>query len=100
MSKFDKFLKGLMIFVGHLTFWTIVLAALAVSGNAFYEVLTGTVGFEKWVAILGAVVVDAAAIWLGHHTTVLAKLEDDTTNAKYATWFIILLSLSVNFYHG
>jgi hypothetical protein len=81
-------------------FWIITATALVVSGNATYEVLTGTVGIQTYIALAAAVVIDAAAIWMGWHTTTLAKLGDSTRAAQLATWFIISISLVVNFYHG
>jgi len=86
--------------VAHIGFWVIVGYGLLVSGNAVFEVLTSSVGVVTWIALGAAVVIDAAGIWLGHHTTVLAKLGDNTKAAQLATWFIILISLAVNFYHG
>lgn len=81
-------------------FWIITGIALLVSGNATYEVLTSTVGIQTYIALAAAVVIDAAAIWLGHHTTVLARLGDNTRNAQLATWVVILISFAVNFFHG
>lgn len=81
-------------------FWFILAITLMVSGNATYEVLTGTVGINTWIALAAALAIDGAAIWMGHHATILAKLGDSTTAVHLATWFIIAMSLSVNFYHG
>lgn len=81
-------------------FWIITGIALLVSGNATYEVLTTTVGIETYIALAAAIVIDAAAIWMGNHTTILARLGDSTKAAKQATWVIIAISLAVNFFHG
>lgn len=81
-------------------FWLIVGTAMLVSGNATYELLTTHVGIISVLALAAAVVIDAAAIWLGHHATTLAKLGDSTADVQMATWLIIAMSLAVNFTHG
>lgn len=81
-------------------FWIIAGIALLVSGNATYEVLTSTVGIQTYIALAAAIVIDAAAIWMGHHTTTLAKLGDSTRTAQLATWVIICISIAVNYFHG
>jgi hypothetical protein len=86
--------------LAHLLFFPILLITLAVSGYATYEVLTDTVGIYSVIALGAAIVIDSAAIWLGLHATILAKLGDSTKSVQLATWFVIAISVAVNFYHG
>lgn len=86
--------------VSLLIFVPVLLVTLLVSGNATYEVLTYTVGISSAIALGAAIVIDAAAIWLGLHATILAKLGDKTTLVQAATWLVTAISIAVNFYHG
>jgi hypothetical protein len=88
-----KALKNLALFV-------IIAVAMVISGYAAFEVLTQHVGISAYLALAAAIVIDAAALWLGHHAVVLAKLGDSTTKVQLATWFMIAISLGVNFLHG
>jgi hypothetical protein len=84
----------------HWMFFPILLITLAVSGYATYEVLAQTVGINTYIALGAAAVIDLAAIWLGLHATILAKLGDSTKLVQWATRFVIAISIAVNFYHG
>lgn len=81
-------------------FWTVVSLALLASANATYDLLANYVGLYPLIALAAAVSIDIAATWMGHHTTVLARLGDNTRTADIATWSIILISFAVNFTHG
>jgi hypothetical protein len=79
-------------------FWIITSIALLVSANATYELLT-TIS-PNYIALAAAVVIDAAAIWLGWHATDLAKKGAYNRSVTISTWFVICISLSINFFHG
>ena len=84
----------------NLALFVIVAVAMVISGYAAFEVLTTHVGINSYLALAAAIVIDAAALWLGHHAVVLAKLGDNTNKVQAATWFLICISLGVNFLHG
>lgn len=89
-----------MRIVKNLALFIIIAVAMVISGYAAFEVLTTHVGVHAYLALSAAIVIDAAALWLGHHAVVLAKLGDSTTKVQLATWFMISISLGVNFLHG
>lgn len=83
-----------------ITFLVILAMAILMSGYATYQVLVHSTGTWWLWAVLAAVAIDAAAIWLGTHSADLAKIGDNITQVRIATWFLILASVGVNFYHG
>lgn len=81
-------------------FVPIMLGAIVISGQHTYEVLVGTTGTTWWIALGAAVVIDAAIVYLGTQTAYMATQGDDITQIQVATWFLILVSVGVNFLHG
>ena len=77
-----------------------MFSALLTSGHASYVVLTESLTTPVKLAILAAIVIDLAAIWMGAHAAELAEAGDRTRVVNIYTGFIMLLSLSMNFMYG
>lgn len=81
-------------------FVPLLITTLAVSGYATYELLTTQVHSPKELALAAAVSIDLAAIWLGLHSADLAKRGASTKWITLQVWFVIAISIAMNFYHG
>lgn len=89
MQRF-KLIAGALIMVG----------ALLTSAHAAYMILTTQLNTGVFLAILAAVVIDLAAIWLGTHAADLAELGDSVIQVNLYSAFVMTLSLAINFMYG